>query len=163
MAKPLEKPAPTDLYEADFFAWTQDQAAKLRARTHNDVDWDNLAEEIDSVGRSQKREIRHRMGVLLHHLLKWEFQVDRRKKSWRATIREQRRGIREVLADSPSLAKFPAQILDEAFLDGLSEAIEETGLPSSAFPTSCPWSIDQIRDGGFFPGPPWQSEASVRA
>ena len=88
MGKPLKKPAETadSLYETDFNAWLQDQAAKLRDRSHNDLDWENLAEEIESVGRSQKNEIRRRLQVLVLHLLKWQFQPGRRSESWRITI-----------------------------------------------------------------------------
>ena len=85
MAKPQPK-IEDSLYERDFYAWTQDQAVKLRARAHNDIDWENVAEEIESVGRSDKKEIRRRLGVLVQHLLKWQFQPEMRSHSWQSTI-----------------------------------------------------------------------------
>lgn len=163
MAKPLERPRDPDLYETDFYAWTQVQAEKLLARSHNELDWKNLAEEIDSVGRSQKREIRHRLGVLLHHLLKWEYQPAGRCELWRATIREQRKAIRAVLADSPSLRRFPSEVLSSSYEDGRLDAIEETGLQAAIFPTACPWPIEQIEDTTFLPGQPWPNEDRSRS
>ena len=81
----LADPTEDSLYERDFYAWTQDQAEKLRGRAHNDIDWENVAEEIESVGRSQKKEIRSRLAVLMQHLLKWHFQPERRSHSWQST------------------------------------------------------------------------------
>ncbi|WAJ26765.1 DUF29 domain-containing protein [Antarcticirhabdus aurantiaca] len=152
MAKPKPASEPDDLYERDFYAWTQDQAAKLRARAHNAIDWDNAAEEIESLGSSQKREIRNRLRVLLAHLLKWQYQASRRKVGWRQTIREQRRQIESVLDDSPSLKALPGEILAEVYDKAIEDAVDETRLPSSVFPAACPWTIDEIIDTAFLPG-----------
>jgi hypothetical protein len=161
MAKPLKKPADT-LYERDFYAWTQEQAARLAARAHNDIDWDNVSEEIDSVGRSQKHEIRSRMKVLLQHLLKWEFQPRGRSNSWQSSISEQRTHISGILSDSPSLGSFPAEVLDWAYTRAVQSASQETRISPSIFPETSPYSIDQTLDPAFFPGEQWTPDALVR-
>src|SRR5271170_1000786 len=98
-------------YDDDFFAWTQEQARLLRDGELADVDVENLAEEIGSMGKSDRREIRNRLIVLLTHLLKWQFQPSSRSTSWSGTIIEQRQQIGSVIADSPSLQ----QVVPEAF------------------------------------------------
>lgn len=161
MAKPLRKPADT-LYERDFYAWLNDQAAKLRSRSHNDIDWDNLAEEVESVGRSQKHEIRSRMKVLLQHLLKWEFQPRGRSHSWQSSISEQRTHISGILSDSPSLGSFPAEVLNWAYARAVQSAALETRISLSIFPETLPYSIDQALDPAFYPGEPWTPDALIR-
>src|SRR5512134_2414110 len=96
---------PAELYEQDFYAWTQEQASKLRSGELVTLDLEHLAEEIESMGRSERRELINRLAVLLAHMLKWQYQPERRGsgKSWRATIKEQRRQVQRVLKDSPSL------------------------------------------------------------
>ncbi len=145
-------------YEADFYAWTQDQAEKLRARRANEIDWENVGEEIESLGGSQKSEIRNRLRVLLHHLLKWEFQPDRRCHSWQSTIGEQRIHIEGLIDDSPSLKRFPGEVLDWVYERAVRFAASETRLPISTFPSACPYSIDAILDPTFMPGPPWHPD-----
>ncbi|MCP3053639.1 DUF29 domain-containing protein [Aurantimonas marianensis] len=150
----MAEPAPTpdaDLYERDFYAWTQDQAAKLRARAHNAIDWENAAEEIETLGRSEKRELESRLGVLLLHLLKWRYQPEGRSNSWRGTINEQRRRIGREIVASPSLAGYPGQILYEEYPDARLKAAGETGLSEETFPLDCPFTIDQILHETFYP------------
>ena len=161
MGRALERPL-DPLYERDFHAWLEDQAAKLRARSHNDIDWENLAEEVESVGRSQKRELRSRLARLVQHLLKWQFQPGRRSESWRSTISEQRTFIAGLLKDSPSLKKFPAEIFLDAYKDGRVEAIDETGMLATAFPKEPPFSIEQALDRRFLPGEPFENWALLR-
>jgi hypothetical protein len=156
-----EKPT-LPLYERDFYVWTQDQAEKLRARAHNDVDWENVAEEIDSVGRSQKKEIRQRLGVLLQHLLKWEYQPNFRSHSWESTISEQRGSLQETLKDSPSLGSFPAETLEWSYALAVRRAAREARLPIAAFPANCSYAVRDILDDGFWPGPGWSPEDLIR-
>src|SRR5262245_39340509 len=127
MGKPLTKPDES-LYERDFYAWLQDQADKLRARSHSDIDWENLAEEIESVGRSEKNEIENRLALLILHLLKWRFQPGRRSESWRISISEQRIWIPGIIKKSPSLKSYPGEVFADAYTDGRRQAINETGL-----------------------------------
>jgi hypothetical protein len=139
-------------YDEDFFAWTQEQARLLRTRELAEVDAENLAEEIESVGRSDRREIRNRLIVLLVHLLKWRFQQRRRGGSWSDTIAEQWLQIDSVLADSPSLRPFCAEILVDAYDRARSKAARETKLQLASFPAECPFTLEQILSEDFLPG-----------
>lgn len=161
MGKALEKPQDS-LYERDFYAWLNDQATKLRARSHNDIDWDNLSEEIESVGRSQKKEIRSRLELLIHHLLKWQFQPGRRSESWRITIGEQRTFIPGIIEDSPSLASYPTEIFEKAYSAGRRKAIEETGLTANVFPSSPPFSVSEALDDRYLPGESLEHWTTIR-
>lgn len=133
----------SDLYDRDFHAWATEQSALLRAGRLSDADIAHIAEEIDSMGRSEKRELVSRFAVLLAHLLKWRFQPERRSRSWILSIREQRRQADRVLNDNPSLRSRIGAILDEAYGDALLAAQRETDLPEEAFPAACPWSFEQ--------------------
>ena len=137
----------SDLYDADFYAWANEQAALLRAGRLRAADIAHIAEEIESMGRSEKRELTSRLVVLLAHLLKWDAQPDRRGRSWILTIREQREEVAEVLHDNPSLRARIEEILADAYRKALLAAQRETGLPESAFPAACPWTFEQaMRD-----------------
>ena len=160
MAKPLA--AAPDLYDRDFFAWTEEQAVKLRARAHNEIDWDNAAEEIETLGRSEKKEIRSRLRILILHLLKWEFQPRLRSQGWQTTITEQRIHISESIDDSPSLFRFPEAALEWAYNRAVREAGREAGLAKSDLPVRSPWSADKILDPDFLPGAPWSPETLIR-
>lgn len=164
MSKVIDRPTipDADLYEADFYAWTQAQAEKLRARSMNAIDWDNLAEEIESVGRSDKRELLNRLDTLLMHLLKWEFQPDRRTRSWLNTIDDQRKRIARVIEDSPSLAEFPQEVIGKAYAGARRSAVRETNLPLKTFPEACPYPIESVLSDDFMPGAPWSPDDLMR-
>jgi len=133
----------SDLYDHDFFAWANEQAALLRAGRLPDADIANIAEEIESMGRSERNQLTNRLAALLAHLLKWQFQPGLRGNSWRLTIREQRRRADRVLDQNPSLRPALPAILAEAYGDAMLIAERETGLPEDTFPTDCPWTFDQ--------------------
>jgi hypothetical protein len=139
------------LYETDFYAWAQEQAALLRAGALQAADIENIAEEIESMGRSEKRELVSRLAVLLAHLLKWRFQPGLRGNSWRLGIREQRLRIKRHLEDNPSLKA----LLDAAMVDGYELAVigaqRETGFGDDSFPDVCPWTFEEIMDESFWP------------
>jgi hypothetical protein len=137
------------LYETDFYAWTQEQAELLQLGKLNALDIANLVEEIRSLGKQQKQELRNRLGVLIGHLLKWEYQPDFRSKSWRVTIREQRRRIKEHLLENPSLKSYLNQAILEAFQDGIDLVLKETPLDEKDLPQECPYLIEQIFDSTF--------------
>ncbi|MDD9909875.1 MAG: DUF29 domain-containing protein [Ahrensia sp.] len=149
-------------YEDDFFAWTQDQAAKLRARAHNEIDWENAAEELESVGTSERGEIRSRLGQLVLHLLKWEHQPERRGHSWQSSISEQRVHIQGKIEDSPSLKSHPAASLEWAWNWARRRAARETGLPLETFPETPSYSVEDILSDDFMPGKPWKPEELSR-
>ncbi len=141
-----------DLYERDYYTWTLEQARALKERHIESLDWHNLAEEVEDLGRSEKRELRSRLEVLLVHLLKWRFQPRRRSKSWRATLTVQRIKLRRHLRDNPGLKPFVPDLLAEAYH---TARIEVAGRLSSAeeshLPKSCPWSYEQVMDESFKP------------
>ena len=93
------------LYEKDCVRWTEETARLLRAGAFDDLDIENLAEEIEDMGKSRRRELHSRLRVLVSHLLKWQFQVDKRSPSWESTIFEQREEIADVMEESPSLRR----------------------------------------------------------
>jgi hypothetical protein len=139
------------LYDADFFRWTETMAAALRSGDLSQLDLENLAEEIESLGRSDRRELKSRLVVLLHHLLKWQFQPELRSTSWRGTLNEQRRRLRDLLEDSPSLRSVLGLSLDQCYADSRREAADETGLPIALFPIDCPHAIEEILNVEFLP------------
>jgi hypothetical protein len=146
----------SDLYETDFHEWAETQAELLRNRSANALDWDNLAEEIEALARRDRREIRNRLVVLCAHLLKWEYQPQRRSNSWRGSIREARREIADLIEESPTLASYPAHKLADAYGRGREDAEAETGLLD--LPEACPWPVEQVLDRAFWPGLPWEAD-----
>ncbi|NYZ14778.1 DUF29 domain-containing protein [Azospirillum sp. RWY-5-1] len=142
---------PDDLYDRDFYAWANRQAALLRAGDLSAADIDHIAEEIESMGRSEKRELVNRLAILLLHMLKWQFQPGLRGNSWRLGIKEQRYRLADHLADNPSLkARLPNAIAD-AYRLALVEAEREAGLPEETFPESCLWPVEKLLEQGFLP------------
>src|SRR4051812_21961799 len=109
---PLKKEARSaPLYEADFHRWSQEQGQALRAKRVSEVDWENVAEEIETLGRSDKRSIEANLAVVLLHLLKWQYQSDQRKGGWKSSILEHRVRLLKLIAESPSLRSYPDQVL----------------------------------------------------
>jgi hypothetical protein len=139
------------LYDEDFFAWTMEQARLLREGALSEIDVENIAEELESMGKSNRRELRSRLIVLLMHLLKFRFQADRISPSWRITIRHQRDEINALLADSPSLRPMVAEMLAGLYEKARQDAIDETGLPAAIFPPECPFTPEQILSESFLP------------
>jgi len=138
-------------YEKDVVAWAMEQAALLRSGQLSALDIEHIAEEIEDVGKSEKRELASRMAVLLSHLLKWQHQPGRRGSSWTRTLKEQRKAIAAALRQTPSLK---ASLNDPDWLagvwaDAVTKAVDETGLDS--FPEDCPWSMEQVLTEEFFP------------
>ena len=138
-------------YDADYARWCAEQGALLRENRLDRLDRENLAEEIESLGRSLEDEIESRLGVLIAHLLKWKFQPSGRSNSWKATIAEQRTRIARRLKKSPSLKGHPASVLNEEYEIGRLSAWGETGLPEETFPTTCPFTIEQVLDLNWLP------------
>ncbi len=141
----------SQLYDRDFYAWANEQAELLRAGRLSEADIANIAEEIESMGRSEKRELISRLIVLLLHLLKWQYQPGLRGNSWRGSIRVQRRALARHLRDNPSLKVHFAEVIEEAYRDARIEAQSQTGLLETTFPEVCPWRAEQICDEGFSP------------
>lgn len=143
-----------NLYEADFYAWTQEQAALLRNQQWIHLDLPNLIEEIESLGKQQRQELHSRLSLLIGHLLKWEFQPQNRSRSWLATLRIQRRDTLRLLKENPSLKPYLSDALKEAYENGRDLAMAETDLPGQTFPSSCAYRLNEILDDRFYPGEP---------
>ena len=143
--------ANTTLYDTDFHAWTNEQAALLRAGRVAELDIENLAEEIEGMSRSEKRELVSRLSQLLLHLLKWRYQPGLRGNSWRFTIRGQRDEVREHLDENPSLTAYLDAAWRSAYRKGRRAAVQETGLGPDTFPDESPFAFDQAMDPDFWP------------
>jgi hypothetical protein len=137
-------------YESDLHAWAREQAELLRKRAGNEIDWNNLAEEIESLGRSERQQIRSRLKILLIHLLKWRYQPDHQSNSWRASIGEARSRIGLVIEDSPSLKAFPSEALAAAYRSALND-MTINYLDTQDAPKACPWTIEQVLGEDFLP------------
>lgn len=137
-------------YEKDLALWAEEQAGLLRQRASNALDWDNLAEEIEGVAGSERKEIRSRLRILCMHLLKWQYQQERRSRSWRTTIDSQRDDLDDALEHSPSLRPYAGTALARAYERGRKKAIDQTGV--ERIPETCPWTVDEVLDPEFWPG-----------
>lgn len=140
-------------YEQDIIAWANEQAALLRAGNFSQLDLENIAEEIEDVGKSEQRELQSRMVILVMHLLKWQFQPERRSRSWQNTIKIQRKATRLHLKAVPSLKRSLSDSiwLELLWTDAIKEAVKETNLDLDIFPEGWLWSIEQVLDDSFLP------------
>ncbi|MBI1926080.1 DUF29 domain-containing protein [Candidatus Poribacteria bacterium] len=128
------------------------QNAQLLRQGHlSEIDVEHIAEELESMGKSERRELMGRLSVLMSHLLKWLFQPELRSNSWKYTIEEQRSAVTDLLEDSPSLRHELEDRLAKAYTNAVLQAARETGLAKARFPEQCPFSLDQIRDDDFWP------------
>ena len=143
----------TTLYEQDFFAWTQATAAKILQGNWCDIDSEVLAEEVESLGKSQQNALESRLEKLVLHLLKWRYQPEKRARghSWQLTILEQRRRLARLLQQNPSLRPTVPAILDESYVYIRRRTSLETRLPLATFPDTCPWTPEQVLDDDFWP------------
>lgn len=136
-------------YETDYYGWTQQQGKLLRNKDINLIDWFNIAEEIEDMGRSEKRELESRLEVLIMHLLKWQFQPNLRSRSWQLTIKEQRLRLKKLLSENPSFQSILEEIKDKIYPLAVISAEKETGL--SVFPDTCFYSLQKILSPEFLP------------
>jgi len=144
--------AAKELYERDFFEWAIQNAELLRAGRLDEADLEHIAEEIEGLGISQKKELYSRLRVLLMHLLKWKFQPEAGAgSSWRATIRTQRAELEPLFDFAPSLQRTVEENIQKAYPKAVSDAADETGLAESGFPEACPFTRNQVLDPKFFP------------
>jgi hypothetical protein len=141
------------LYEKDLVVWLNYTASLLRQRRFNEVDIDNLIEEIEDMGRSEKRAVRSPLTRLLMHWLKWQYQPEKRSKSWLFSIKESRKQIERLLRESPSLKQHLQESLDMCYQDAREDAADETNLPIESFPVACFLTLEQALDKNFLPVP----------
>jgi hypothetical protein len=147
----MSKRVPDSTYDSDFNAWANEQAALLRAGKLAEADLAHIAEEIESMGKIEKRELVSRLAVLLLHLLKWRFQPELRSASWRLSVEEQRLQVASHLDDNPSLRALLGTAIAGAYRLAVIGARRETGLGPATFLAACPWSFDQMMDDDFWP------------
>ena len=140
-----------NLYDSDFYQWSQQQCHFLKSGQWNELDIANLAEEIEDIGKSLKRELESRLKVLLVHLLKWKYQPELRGNSWLYSIEEQREQIEDHLEENPSLRHTLPESFDRAYRYALTVAAKETGYTKSFFPENCLWSLEQVMNPEFWP------------
>jgi hypothetical protein len=143
--------ARTTLYDRDFYAWSREQAELLRAGEFGRADLEHIAEEIESMGKTEKRELVSRLTVLLLHLLKWRFQPDGHGNSWRLSIANARDEIIDLLDDNPSLRSDIDGVVRKAYVYACRKAAIETGLGEDVFPPQCPWPFELATDSDFWP------------
>ncbi|NCR36988.1 MAG: DUF29 domain-containing protein [Microcystis aeruginosa S11-01] len=141
----------SQLYETDFNLWIEQTVNHLKKGNLQALDLDNLIEEISDMGRNNRREIFGRLKVLLMHLLKWQYQLEKRTNSWINTIDEQREQLELILRDSPSLKPYLADIFAECYQKEVRGTVNETNLPKETFPVDCPFTQEQVLNWDYFP------------
>ncbi len=140
-----------NLYDTDFYAWTQEQAKLIKAKAFDKLDLTHLLDEVESMGASERSELVNRLEVLLGHLLKWQFQPSHRDNSWEYTIIEQRNKIQDHIDENPSLKSYLDTAFTKGYKYGVLLAAKESKLSRKAFPTKCEWTIEQVLNDDFFP------------
>ncbi|MBW4484696.1 MAG: DUF29 domain-containing protein [Tildeniella torsiva UHER 1998/13D] len=154
MQSPTTSEQKPSLYDQDFYYWIQQTVHALKHRELEQVDWENLIEEIDSMGRSAKKELKSRLLVILEHLLKlmfWESEKAQNSRGWRNTLIEQRSELELLLDDSPSLRPMVQEIFAEFYAKARTQVLQKSDLPSSVIPTLPPFSADDALNTDFLP------------
>jgi hypothetical protein len=149
MTTQITIPQSLKLYDQDFYLWLKITAQLLKEKQFNQIDLENLIEEIETMGRSEKKSLKSNLIVLLLHLLKWQYQPNKRSGSWKASIIEHRRRLNDDLEDSPSLNSYLSEILVKCYQEARKQASAETDLSLSHFPTILPFTIEQILDQNY--------------
>lgn len=142
------------LYDTDFSLWIQHTVEALKQQDWDRVDWDNLIEEVESMGRSEKRELKSRLLVILEHLLKlmfWESEKPQNTRGWRNTVIEQRNQVDLILEDSPSLKPWLAESFVESYAKARQQTLQKYGLPGDLFPTQPPFSLEDVLNADWLP------------
>jgi hypothetical protein len=139
------------LYETDFHEWSLRNAELLRTGRVHEADLEHIAEELEGLSVSERRELSSRLLVLIQHLLKWSLKEEEHSRSWRSTINSQRREIERLLKDSPSLRRLLPGFVCNVYADAVEAAVEEMLLLKNPFPAECPFSAEQMLSRDFFP------------
>ncbi len=134
-------------YDQDFFEWTRETACAIKEGRFDEIDRAALADEVESLGKRDRREVGSRLAVILLHMLKTKYQPEMRSASWRSTLQTQRRELADVLDDSPSLRSQVALLLPKAYRNARSDAVDETGRPLCTFPEKCEWTVEEVLEG----------------
>ncbi len=142
---------PLNLYEQDYYLWLEKTVQLLKNGQLSALDIENLIEEIQDMGISQKNALESNLIVLVMHLLKWKYQPQKQTGSWRRSIREHRRRILKAFRNSPSLKRYFEEIFDEAYQEARLQASDETGLSLETFPLDCPFTKEEILNTDYLP------------
>jgi hypothetical protein len=134
----------SDTYTKDFNHWVQQTTQSLRERRWQEIDIDRLIEEIEDLGKSERRGIASQLTRLLLHLLKWQYQPQRRSDSWLDSITDARTQIELAIQDSPSLRNYPAEQLEQSYRQARHKASRQTAIPLTVFPEACPYPIESV-------------------
>lgn len=138
-------------YDQDLYTWALQQAALLRERKFDQVDWEHIIEEVEDMSKSEKRALESFLETLLMHLLKWQYEPIHQSRSWKFTIIEQRKRIGRHLKENPGLKSKLPEVIEPAYEYAVSGAVRETGLAPEVFPATCPWDYEQFMDNDFWP------------
>ncbi len=147
VSTPLPDPS---LYDKDFYAWLFETADLLRQGRYTEVDVTHVVEELEDMGRCERRAVENHIRNVVLHLLKWQYQPAKRGASWRKSIRNGRIEIQELLKDSSSLTRQTAQMLTNKYPAARADAVDETGLGEETFPGQCPFTVEQILDAEYW-------------
>jgi hypothetical protein len=139
------------LYETDYLQWIETMVRNIQSQDYGAVDWGNLIEELEDMGRRERQSLESNFIVLVIHLLKWQFQPQQRSGSWESSILEHRRRVKKALKDSPSLKPYLESIEAECYGEAVKQAKAETGLRLEAFPVNCPYELAEILKDDFLP------------
>ena len=154
-ARNIAQQAAQPLYETDYYAWLREQARALRAVRSSDLDGENLAEELEDLGKALRRELQSRLELILSHLLKWAYQPEKRTPSWENTLVEHRGRVADLLAKNPSLKNYLDEVATDAYRYARGAAGNDMGLAPREwrrqFPAKSPWSINEILNPSFLP------------
>ncbi len=144
-------PSTTLLYDQDYALWIETTIAQLRSKNVTEIDWANILEEFEDMGKRERRSLKSNLVILLQHLLKWEFQPEKRSGSWKGSIIEHRQRIHDQLEESPSLRSNLLAIVASAYTNAVERTANETGLEIEGFPIDCPYALGDILDAAFLP------------
>jgi hypothetical protein len=140
-----------DLYHTDYASWVDQTVELLRTGKLHEIDLTHLIEEVEDLGKSQKQALKSNLRVVLMHFLKWQYQPENQSNSWRATLREHRNRLLDILEDSPSLQNFLMTHLEQCYRQARLQAADETGLSVEVFPTQSPYTMEKILNEAFWP------------
>ena len=145
------KPELDNLYETDHQAWLELTVSKLRSQDLSAINWENLIEEIEDMGKSARHSLKSNLRIILLHLLKWQYQPSHRSRSWQTSIIEHRLRIDDAFAESPSLKRYFIEVFDDAYAGAIQLASSETEIDKATFPKHCPYTQKQALDSDFLP------------
>jgi hypothetical protein len=134
------------LYDTDIVEWVEQQVKLIKCKQYDRVDWDNIIEEIEDLSKRERDKFLSAIRLIIHHLLKWEYQLEKRSQSWLITIRQERNNIRFYLEETPSLKQYwTGQVFERNYRRAKADAVNETGLSEWDLPECCPYSVEQIQ------------------